>query len=136
LTANRIITVHEELDDSGVVPHSTLDELANLSFVVTSGTFRNSRTLVQGPGVSIVDDGEKLIVSAQAFQMSWVETPIAGDNNTFTLQHPPNPSSALMFFINGVLQSQGTDNDYMLNDNVVTVNYDCGGNKVVATYPW
>lgn len=133
MTANRIITAHEELDNSGVVAHSKLDELAEMQLVVTSGSFGNSRQLVRGVGVNIVDDGEFLTVSAQ---MSWMEVPVAGANNTFILQHVPSPAMALMFFVNGVLQTQGVDNDYTLTDNIVTIKYSCKSNNIVATYPW
>jgi hypothetical protein len=141
VTAYRTITAHDELDDCGVVPHSELDNLAKSMLVVVSGSFGDARTLVEGPGIRILDNGpgKELIVSA-IFQQSWLEIPIGiadGQNKIFLLQHSPVPALALMFFINGILQQQGDDSDYILDENHVILNHTYrSGSSLFATYPF
>lgn len=72
--------------------------------------------------------------------VSWMETPggIAdGSNNVFTLLNTPNPSSTLMLHVNGVLQRQGIDNDYLLSGNTITLNYIPPiSSRLTATYKY
>jgi hypothetical protein len=72
--------------------------------------------------------------------VSWMETPSGitdGTNITFTLAHSPDPISSLMFYVNGILQKQGEFSDYVLTDNVVTMNYiPQVGSIITATYAY
>ena len=70
----------------------------------------------------------------------WMEIPdgdVDGANTVFTLQHSPYPSSALMFYVNGVLQIQGTNYDFLSSDNLVILNVaPVAGSNLSATYPY
>lgn len=70
----------------------------------------------------------------------WAEVPIGvtdGSNFTFTLSNSPSPSSGLMFYVNGVLQKQGSFSDYTLAGQTVTMNYiPQSGSNLIASYPY
>lgn len=72
----------------------------------------------------------------------WAEVPgglANGSNFTFTISNTPNPTSALMLFVNGVLQRQGPGADYEFNSvtNTITLNFIPGvGSSLLATYPY
>lgn len=73
--------------------------------------------------------------------MSWMELPsgsVDGVNVDFTLAYTPSPLSSLMFYVNGVLQCQGIDADYvMFSSTIVRMNYvPRSGSNVFATYPY
>jgi hypothetical protein len=72
--------------------------------------------------------------------VSWMETPSGladGSNYTFTLDHSPEPVNSLMFYVNGILQKQGEFSDYVLTDNVVTMNFvPQDGSTITATYAY
>lgn len=58
-------------------------------------------------------------------------------NTSFILSSPPQPTSSLMLFINGVLQLQGVDLDYTLSSNQITLARPAlYGSKIVATYSY
>jgi hypothetical protein len=151
MTAIRVITDHEELDNSGEVTHAEIDTFFDTTpWIVVSGTTgaipSGSRFLRAGPGVTITDGGPDgdIIVSVTSMStgstISWMETPAGvadGINKTFVVAHEPVPHSALMFFVNGLLQMQGSDSDYLLSGSTITVNYDYrSGSNIVATYPY
>lgn len=70
----------------------------------------------------------------------WMEIPdgdVDGVNTVFTLQNSPHPASALMFYVNGVLQIQGTNYDFLSSDNLVILNAaPVAGSNLTATYPY
>lgn len=72
----------------------------------------------------------------------WAEVPIGltnGSNFTFTISNVPNPTSALMLFVNGVLQRQGPGADYEFNSvtKTITMNFiPAVGSSLLATYPY
>ena len=71
---------------------------------------------------------------------SWMETPtgaVNGVNSTFIIANTPWPSSAVMFYVNGVLQKQGAADDYTVVDKTIyfTVPPPEGSNLSV-TYPY
>lgn len=148
MTAIRVITDHEELEGSGRVSHEQLDLfITGSAFLVVSGSGPlpdAARRLVAGPGIVITDGGPggNLTISApgsgQAIQ--WNEVPAGANdkvNKVFTLLFSPNPASSLMLFINGVKQRQGTDSDYTLVGNVITLITDYrSGSNIDATYPY
>jgi hypothetical protein len=128
MTAYRIVTDHEELENVGQLTHAQLDDyVQNTGWVIASGSTGpfppSARRLVQGPGVTISDfgPGGDLVISANGAttgsQVAWMEAPVGandGINQDFTLAHVPLPSGSLMFFYNGVLQFQGPDSDYVI----------------------
>lgn len=71
---------------------------------------------------------------------SWMELPtgsIDGVNAIFEIANLPQPSTSLMFFINGLLMKQGVGNDYVLNSTFITMSYaPRSGSNVFATYPY
>lgn len=151
MTAIRVITDHQELDDSGQVTHAEIDGFFDTTpWVVVSGTSgaipSGSRFLKAGPGITISDGGpgSDLVISvtsvATGSTISWMEVPTGtpdGINMTFVLAHVPVPHSALMFFVNGLLQVQGSSSDYLLSASTVTVEYGYrSGSNIVATYPY
>lgn len=146
MTAIRVITDHKELENSGVVTHSELDEyVGSTTWVVLSGSSFPSppaaRKLKADEGVVIVDNGPSndLIIKLQ-YQISWNETldgPNDGVNKVFFLQHSPSPPQTLMLFINGVKQFQGPNRDYIITDNVVSLLRDYeSGDVIDATYQY
>jgi hypothetical protein len=154
MTAVRVVTDHEELDNSGQVTHSSLDNYVNNGpWVMVSGTTGpippSARKLKAGTGISIVDTGPggDLIVSATGAVTSstnlimWSEIPsgsVNGINKDFTIAFAPSPLSAIMFFVNGVLQRQGSDSDYVMSSSTtIHINYDYrSGSNLTATYPY
>lgn len=153
MTATRIITDHDELDNVGSVSHASIDShVLTAPFVIVSGTAGTvpaaSRKLAAGTGISIVDGGAggNITISAtggggSSTQTMWMEIPSGsndGVNADFTLSQTPSPLSALMLYVNGVLMMQGTGSDYTVeSSNTVhlLVQYRSGSN-ILATYPY
>jgi hypothetical protein len=150
MTAIRVVTDHQELDNSGLVSHSDIDTyITGSTFLVVSGSGPlppSGRRLVAGIGITIVDGGPggNLVISAPGSQgqsISWMEIPggqADGITMDFNLINQPNPGSALMFFINGVLQRQGADSDYLLvSGSIVHILHPYrSGSNLTATYPY
>jgi len=71
---------------------------------------------------------------------SWMETPdgdVDGANTVFTIQHTPYPLSSLMFYVNGVLQVQGDNYDFLVSSNIVILKAaPTEGSNLTATYPY
>lgn len=153
MTAYRIVTDHRELENVGQLTHVQLDDyLVNSSWLIVSGATgpvpNAARRLKAGSGISLVDTGPSgdLIITAAGVsgsgtQIKWLESPSGiadGVNVDFVLSNPPLPTTSLMFFINGVLQEQGVNSDYLvLSGTTIHVfnNYRSGSN-VRATYPY
>jgi hypothetical protein len=153
MTAINVITEHGELENSGQVPHSVIDDYINLAPVIAvSGAIGPrtpaTRNLKAGNGISIVDGGPggdivihaTNIPSPSGVQIAWSEKPSGntdGFNNLFILQNVPNPTTSLMFFCNGVLQQQGISSDYTLSGSVVNLaTPPVFGSNVLATYQY
>lgn len=72
--------------------------------------------------------------------ISFMETPtgaIDGVNTTYTLANTPDPSVALMLFLNGLLQSEGGSNDFTISGDTITMNAaPVAGDTITATYPY
>lgn len=71
---------------------------------------------------------------------SWMERP-AGDtdgmNMVFDLGDKPEPLSALLLYVNGVLQQQGLNADYSVVNKQIVFNYaPRTGSNLFATYPY
>lgn len=77
--------------------------------------------------------------SGVATLTSWMEVPtgdVDGANMIFTLNNSPYPSSALLFYVNGILQL-GAGSDYVISGSSITMTYaPTNGSNVVATYPY
>jgi hypothetical protein len=57
-------------------------------------------------------------------QTAYAEVPagvINGTNKEFTLDNAPSPALSLMLFLGGVLLQQGVGNDYVLEDDLITL---------------
>jgi len=72
---------------------------------------------------------------------SWMEVPsgvVDGINNIYTLMNAPHPSSALMLYYNGVLQSQGAGADYVISggSSIITNFIPEIGSNILAMYPY
>lgn len=69
---------------------------------------------------------------------AYAETPsgsIDGTNTSFTLAHAPNPSTALMYYLNGLLLKQGVD--YTLSSTAITMTAaPLSGDVPQAFYPY
>jgi hypothetical protein len=80
------------------------------------------------------------LTPAAGDNIAWAETPEGdadGYNSVFNLQHTPFPTTALMFYVNGVLQVQGVDYDFLLSGNTVIFSISPGsGSNLTATYPY
>ena len=154
MTAVRVIQDHSELDGIGQLTHPQIDAFfLQTAWVIVSGSTGpippDARKLKAGAGITITDNGPggDLVISANSAttgsQTSWMERPSGlnnGINVDFTLAHTPSPTGALMFFIDGVLQEQGSDSDYVLTGSLNTIvhvlfSYRSGSN-IRATYPF
>lgn len=154
MTATRVVTDHEELDNVGSVTHPQIDSYINTSpFLLVSGAAgavpASSRRLAAGAGISIVDGGPggTLTISSTGgggggtTRTAWMEIPsgsVDGVNTDFTLTNTPSPLSALMFYVNGVLQKQGSDGDYIMQSSTVVrmLSSYASGSNLAATYPY
>jgi len=153
MTAVRVISDHTELDNVGTISHANIDGYLNTTdWVIVSGSPGpfppSARRLVAGSGCTLTDTGPggALIITSTPTGtgtfMSWMEVPVGsadGINRDFTLAHAPIPQATLMFFVNGVLQMQGSLSDYVLtgSGNTVHVNYAYhSGSNLFATYPY
>jgi hypothetical protein len=151
MTAYRIVTDHKELENIGVLDHEALDSyILGVGWVVASGSVGplppNARNLVAGPGVSIVDEGPggNIVVSsvaAPSVRMQWMEKPQGtndGVNTNFMLSNSPSPAGSLMLFVNGLLQEQGPNSDYVIvSGSTIQLQFDYRkGSNIWATYPY
>jgi hypothetical protein len=158
MTAHRVIDDHSELENIGSLTHAQIDSHINsTNFVVVSGALPpNARRIRAGYGIDISDGGAGgyLTISATVSgsvptgsmtvvtyeQTSWMEVASGaadGVNSTFTLSQTPNPSGALMFYVNGVLQLQGVGHDYTLSGSTISMAYTPGsGSNLLATYKY
>jgi hypothetical protein len=98
-----------------------------------------------GPTVAMaypVLDGSRVVATYSYLQqggtIAWMEQvsgTVDGVNSTFTLKNPPNPTNTLMFFVNGILQSQ--EGDYTLAGNSISMAYaPLQGANLSATYTY
>jgi len=73
-------------------------------------------------------------------ETAWMEIPdgeINGMNITYDLAHKPEPASALLLYVNGVLQKQGLAFDYTIeNKQIVFTQAPPSNSSLFATYPW
>jgi len=72
---------------------------------------------------------------------SWMEIPSGdvslGANMVFDLAEKPEPPSALLLYVNGVLQKQGYSADYTISNKQIVFNYAPRANSnIFATYPY
>ncbi|NBU16565.1 MAG: hypothetical protein EBS48_06050 [Actinobacteria bacterium] len=126
----------------------------SLSSTILSGSLTTladgSPYLVAGSNVAIVKNPNgSLTISSTTSpgvgggttqMMCWNDS-VAGDtdgiNMVFELSNAPDPISSLMFYVNGVLQKQGYDEDYSLVGSTVGMTYSPGeGSSVTATYTY
>lgn len=151
MTAYKVIDDHRDLSNVGDVVHTEIDNhISGTSFLVVSGSGPvppNGRRLVAGSGISIADGGPggDLVISTTATpgtgsNIAWAEIPSGsadGSNTLYGLAFTPVPDSALMFYVNGVLQRQGVDCDYTLSGSLVTLAYSPrSGSNLTAMYPY
>ena len=61
-----------------------------------------------------------------------------GVNMVFYLEEKPEPTSALLLYVNGVLQRQGLNYDYTIVNKEIVFNEDApkAGSYIFATYPY
>lgn len=149
MTAVRVIENHDELEGIGSNTHPQIDShIQNTQFAVVSGSYTippNARVIKAGTGILITDTGAQgeLIISVSSSlgsTIAWMETPSGsadGTNIYYGLQHTPYPATALMFYVNGILQLQGANNDYTLTGSNINLNYiPRSGSNILATYPY
>lgn len=153
MTAIRVVTDHGELDNSGQISHVDLDNYVNTTpwLVVTGSTGAippGARKLKAGSGITIVDAGPggNLTISSTGggsgttSVIAWSEIPAGtadGVNTVFSISNIPDPTTALMLFVNGVLQRQGALNDYSLSGTSIQFNWaPQSASNVIATYPY
>jgi hypothetical protein len=153
MTANRVVTDHGELENSGQLTHSVIDSyINNTTFVVVSGSVGDlppgARRLVASSPIIISDGGPggdltigvSGLGSGSSTSIRWNDVPTGandGVNKAFTLTFSPLPPQSLMFFINGIKQMQGADSDYTLTGSLVNLIADYrSGSNIDATYPY
>lgn len=126
----------------------------SLSSTILSGSLTTladgSPYLVAGSNVAIVKNPNgSLTISSTTSpgvgggttqMMCWNDSVVGdvdGINMVFELSNAPDPISSLMFYVNGVLQKQGYDEDYSLVGSTVGMTYSPGeGSSVTATYTY
>lgn len=143
MTANKVIIEHGELIGSGVVLHEQLDVLAGLQLIALTGSFDNVRTLVPGPGISIIDDPvAKEVTISFATDLSYFyedPAPIYNDTNRIVgvlMSHAPVMNISL--YVNGMRLFVGAQNDYVVSGSTVTFNGNSfrSGSHVYASYSY
>ncbi len=120
---------------NGVLQSQGLDK----DFTLSSNTV--SLNTVPSVGDQIVATYSYVPVPVAGTYTSWMETPEGltdGINNNFTLMNTPHPSTAVMFYYNGVLQLQGAAADYVIvgSRNIITNFVPESGSNIQATYPY
>jgi hypothetical protein len=106
----------------------------------------NARQLITGSGIIITDNPASGTLSiaidpSYVFQslFVWNEVPsgsVNGSNASFSLANIPAPQTALMFFVNGVLQLQGPTADFTLTGSLINLTYPPRVNSnLLASYP-
>lgn len=144
MTAIRVVTDHAELENSGAISHSTLDNyIVATPWLVVSGAAgpipSSSRYLKAGNGISIVDSGTAgALTITSTTNIVWNEIP-SGSNNgvnlNFVLANTPSPTTALMLFVNGLKQREGAGSDFVLSGSTISLNYAIrSGSNIDATY--
>lgn len=151
MTAIKVCDDHLELLNIGSASHADIDSfITGTAFLVVSGSGplpANARRLVAGSGIAIADGGPggDLTISTTTSpgtgsNISWAEIPSGsadGNNVQYGLDFPPAPSTALMFYVNGVLQLQGAGADYTLSGSIVHLNWvPRSGSNLTAIYPY
>lgn len=90
--------------------------------------------------ISATSDPSVVGSSSTVLQTSWMETPVGdidGMNMVFDISEEPSPSSALLLYVNGVLQKQGLLDDYTISGKNIVFDYAPRTNSYIfATYPW
>lgn len=117
------------------------------SYVVLSATssLSNERVLTAGSGISITDNGANNTVVISSLgslvnQLITNEIPSGsndGINKQFTLASTPIDSGSILFFINGIKQKLGIDNDYTATGSIININPSvsyASGSNIDATY--
>lgn len=62
---------------------------------------------------------------------------VDGMNMVYEISNIPDPISSLMFYVNGVLQKQGWDDDYFLSGKIIGMTYaPQEGSSLTATYTY
>lgn len=97
-------------------------------------------TYPPGSGSNLVATYQYSPTPSGGLNTSWMETPSGdadGVNMVYSISNSPVPASALMFYVNGVLQMQGLGYDYVLSGTTIAMFYAPGsGSNVLATYPY
>ena len=90
--------------------------------------------------ITISAAGSGYSAFSKVTRMSWMETPVGsadGFNMLFILDRIPSPKESLMFYVNGVLQSEGMSMDYVLSENtIITVTAPAANSRLTATYSY
>lgn len=156
MTAHKVVDDHSDLQNVGSITHSQIDTFVNTTpFVIVSGAVGSippsARKLTAGSNITITDGGAlgEIVIASTATGgggggsstvTEWNETPtgdVDGVNTTFVLANSPSPSRALQLYVNGVLQRQGTGNDYVLSASSITLLWTPrSGSNILATYPY
>lgn len=156
MTAVHIIDDHNELTNIGLLNHQQLDTyITGSTFLVVSSSSGPlppaARRLKAGAGVSITDEGPggNLIINCTVTGSSggnggglaviaWMDVLSGltdGANTLFGLNNVP--TSPVMFFVNGALQTSGSDSDYTLAGATITATVaPRSGSNVSATYQY
>lgn len=86
------------------------------------------------------DTGNTTYGTNTLLKTAWMEIPVGetdGMNMVFDIAETPVPSSALLLYVNGVLQKQGLLHDYTISKKRIVFDYAPRANSYIfATYPW
>lgn len=98
--------------------------------------------------LTVPPESDSNLVATYAYQIalavgpntSWMETPsgvVDGTNTQFVVANTPWPASALMFYVNGVLQKQGPQDDFSVIDKTIYFSSPPPiGSNLTVTYPY
>lgn len=157
MTAHRVITDHNELENVGATPHTQIDNfIQNTSFIVVSGSISGSsaeRQLAVSSGLLINDTGPggQIIISIDpsfiptgssgptTTKSIWSEIPSGtkdGVNSIFSLERTPY-SDSIHLYANGILQylneeyTVSSSNVIFSPDNVPTTR-----DRIIVSYEY
>lgn len=133
MTALRVVTDHEELENVGAYRHAQIDTyLGQTNFIILSGSNPHppqSKHLTAGAGIAINAVGENVYITstggAVPGQISWNEVPMGdvdGINKTFTLAYDTYSATSMQVYVNGIKQSYGIDSDFLTNNRDIIFN--------------
>ena len=99
-------------------------------------TLEGNPFFAAGEGIQLISapDGQ-ITISTSLVWNEKLTNEANGIDVTYSLNNIPSSPTSLMVFVNGVLQEAGENEDFVIDDNVITFSFaPPSGSKITATY--